>query len=90
MLYLVIDMLPVFHSSVLPLSLYLQVNNPLSSTTLPTSTQVDDYYTNIMEEILKANSAELLMKTVGSITSVLTDFVSVTETRNLTKCLLYY
>lgn len=89
MLYLVIDMLPVFHSSVLPLS-YLQVNNPLSSTTLPTSTQVDDYYTNIMEEILKANSAELLMKTVGSITSVLTDFVSVTETRNLTKCLLYY
>lgn len=90
MLYLVIDMLPVFHSSVLPLSLYLQVNNPLSSSTLPTSTQVDDYYTNIMEEILKANSAELLMKTVGSITSVLTDFVSVTETRNLTKCLLYY
>lgn len=90
MLYLVIDMLPVFHSSVLPLSSYLQVNNPLSSTTLPTSTQVDDYYTNIMEEILKANSAELLMKTVGSITSVLTDFVSVTETRNLTKCLLYY
>ena len=90
MLYLVIDMLPVFHSSVLPLSSYFQVNNPLSSTTLPTSTQVDDYYTNIMEEILKANSAELLMKTVGSITSVLTDFVSVTETRNLTKCLLYY
>ena len=90
MLYLVIDMLPVFHSSVLPLSSYMQVNNPLSSTTLPTSTQVDDYYTNIMEEILKANSAELLMKTVGSITSVLTDFVSVTETRNLTKCLLYY
>lgn len=90
MLYLAIDMLPVFHSSVLPLSSYLQVNNPLSSTTLPTSTQVDDYYTNIMEEILKANSAELLMKTVGSITSVLTDFVSVTETRNLTKCLLYY
>lgn len=55
----------------------------MSSTTLPTSTQVDDYYTTIMEEILKSNSAELLMKTVGSITSVLTDFVSVKRQETL-------
>lgn len=54
-----------------------KVNNPIASTNLPSIGQVDEYYSTILTELMKSNSAELLMKTVESITSVLTDFVSI-------------
>lgn len=59
-----------------------KVNNPIASTTLPSTGQVEEYYSTVLIELTKSNSAELLMKTVESITSVLTDFVSILK--NLT------
>lgn len=59
-----------------------KVNNPIASTTLPSSEQVEEYYSTVLIELTKSNSAELLMKTVESITSVLTDYVSILK--NLT------
>ncbi|XP_061175577.1 uncharacterized protein LOC133184503 [Saccostrea echinata] len=58
-------------------SLPIQVTNPLASSTLPSDTNVDDYYKKVMEEIQKTGSPELLMKSIESITSVLTDFTIV-------------
>lgn len=55
-------------------SIPVQVNNPIASTTLPSTGQVEEYYSTVLTELNKSNSAELLMRTVESITSVLTDF----------------